>query len=273
MHDASQPSPIRHATGTAPAPPPRILSSHVRTLGAPAPQPTASHPRPFPDLAALAERTNTSLARPTESLPVLEAFQTFLDAERDRMRQSVRRLTLLFTTILLIVGGLSMALGLVFYTRIKNDAAISQKTLEQLQNRLATISTDTSTLNRLTDDAATLRGTLDRHQSSLTKAATLVTSHDSELGTMKQTIATQEAEILTLRRALFGMQSKWGELDNAVAKALQTAEAAREAVSAPVREAPLTAPASPVDKHTTLALHITPRGKTRAVAWRLPIPE
>ena len=95
---------------------------------------------------ALARQEDRALSRPSESLPVLDAFREFLEAERQRMRRRTQALAVGFTIVLVFVvaGGLLIIQGNL--SRISRDYGAIRTALQE----------NAATVNRRTE-AAVLR--------------------------------------------------------------------------------------------------------------------
>jgi cell division protein FtsB len=147
------------------------------------------HPERLPS-----QRPGGGLAPRQESLPVLEAFQDFLDYERRRARRRLVAVMLTFT--LLIVGLLAGAVvfGLYAFKRFDGQLATYAETLRTQQNRTQT------GFDAIEAEARTLRGTLLEGRAALDLMRDGAVSNDAlyraEIARLQELVA-----LLDLRQA------------------------------------------------------------------------
>jgi hypothetical protein len=107
----------------APAPDPVVVTQTPRTVGQ-----MASAPVVKTTESRVATRENV-----TESLPVLEAFHTFLEQERRHSRRQIMAVTIFFFVILIFVIAGGIFVGSVFVRQTGEDLKSLEKDFAQLK--------------------------------------------------------------------------------------------------------------------------------------------
>jgi len=188
------------------------------------------------------------------TLPVLEAFQEFLDAERERVRERMRILTAFVSLILLCVVGGSILVGSFFFRKIKENMETfrteSRTALTQLAVKTEKIRDEMEEEIRMEQE------TMLKTRSDIKKHAN---NYDNELEALKEVFSTLEHENKSLKKDISAMRSEWPALSRSV-----------EALLSEIERLHALNPEYPVD---TFMMPIIRPGKTRATMWRLPIPE
>jgi DNA repair exonuclease SbcCD ATPase subunit len=210
----------------------------------------------FPALSAekkgIQKRPGTAVEkeRPPESLPVLTAFQQFLDRERRRMRARIFVLIMFFSAIMLLtVAGLLFA-ARTFQARIQDD-------LDRLQTDINSVgNSGQSALSQLQAEASDLRKELDMEKNARKNLSGNRTEIESKINAYAKRLEklTATTELLQAENAI--LQTKLGKLKDQVRIAA-------------------TSPGNAVGRRSgsTMTLSVLPRGGKHARQWRVPIPE
>ena len=229
--------------------PPQLLRDRLRdTLESPS---IDNHP-----VSAAGVDNPTSLEHRQPSLPILEAFQEFLEAER---RQSRRRLLTFITFFLLILALALTSAGIVGYrlvhdlhhdirvarTAANTTADASKREAEEVRDALNHVSANTKkSLRRVTRERKSLKRSLSRLGKDLTKQT-------QEFNALTRLVSSLEAENSKLKGDLASVATKMNNL---------------------VQPPPTTTETKTMET-STIAMSVTPRGTAEAVPWRIPIPE
>jgi methyl-accepting chemotaxis protein len=185
-----------------------------------------------------------------DSLPVLQAFQEFVETERNHARKRLLAMSFLAFVLLLAVCGCAVFAIVVLQKRFTTDFSVMQgKVIQLSQDTLKLRNEATGELNKLRQDTETFRQNIEAGTST-------VESTKSEL---LASLATQKNDIDEIRRLLNDMKK---EAD------ARRAEAEKKTVAPPVRQpAEVKAPAK------SMEFAITPKGADRPVMFRMPISE
>jgi hypothetical protein len=236
-------------------------------------------PPPLPVDAgrAVARRPVTGIeAADGEPLPVLEAFQEFLDAERRRSRNRMIALSAAFAGVLAIViaVGLCVALNMLRpvhaeFVSLQNDINSSKQRALRAARRAEDALGETARKDRqLREQMARDRQALSESQFGLKQQADAV---QSEVARTREILKILQAENLQLKAAVRDRPQ--------VARA-PAATPAGDATSAAAAVAPNGQPAaaarpspSALRTHRALDLAITPIGGETAIPWRITVPE
>ena len=207
--------------------------------------------------AILAPGRTTALQgkRIPDSLPVLQAFQEFLEVERSRTRNKLISLGFLFLLIVILVAGLSFFLTYSFYHRASRDIDDVRRTLGVTKGEtLAANARLLDTVSAYTQQTDRVREAIDRDRASILQMQAAFTSRtdlaEQSLDNMRNSMSMMELQNAALRRNLEEALSLWRNIT------------------------PPTLPdANELAAHSTLVVAITPPNAKEPVALRLPIPE
>ncbi len=100
-------------------------------------EPTRSEPNLSAVMAAMERKRSTAIEKPPKSLPVLAAFQEFLEIERKRSRNRMIIMGSFFGLVLLfliVCGGL---VGVLLYSRMQADYRDMERSFRDLQKETA----------------------------------------------------------------------------------------------------------------------------------------
>lgn len=220
----------------------------------------------------LSELSPETVERNADQLPVLAAFQEFLDLERRRTRNRMLVLTGVFLVILIVASSAGLLVGFTFYRRslsdvggLRADLAETRHTgaLADASNRVA--------LARARVETGRLAASLDEHMAALQadrdEMALRVEGLGTNLALLHNTIARLESDNTGLRASLNDVATRWPALSNQL-EAVVAELRAPPPVPLPVRLPPPARAAVPLKP--SLVMAIIPGGDTRAVDWRIP---
>lgn len=240
------------------------------------------------DRAQLAELLKPeTLRRNADALPVLAAFQEFLDVERRRTRGRMLALTLLFVLVLVIGGGIAGILGITTYRKTNQQTQAVQADLDALRAQMGINQQTFGTISNLASHASRLESTWDRKLNDLASDQDglnlQLAGLNTNLAGLHSTIAQLQNKNAQLHSRIERSASDWqaltGRVDRMMAR-LNRAPAQPPAAppihrtSEPVAESdrtPRQPPPTPA-RHNSLVLAIIPQDEPRAVDWRLPLP-
>jgi len=244
----TQPSPEPKAEA-----PPKLLRQWVagEAEAAPSDKSTAIQARPV-----------SSLDADGRSLPVLEAFQEFLEAERARTRKKIMALVASFALLLVLLAGAVGGLAYFLMNRVNED-------LDDVRGRfgsLSRISLDTrndagKAMEMAREETERLREEMEK------KRLAGIMSTEEQLSDQAERTRTQMRD-LDRKLARFDEVLQMLELENTTLRAdLGTVESRVLTLASPTssRVAASAPPAS-------VAFAITPRGADRPSNWLLPLP-
>ena len=223
-----------------------------------------------PDARALDHYAQQTLAEIPDSLPILEAFQEFLEEERIKARRRMLALSIFFLSVLacVVVGGLLV--GAAFFNRVRRDFRVVEEKLTD-GTRDAWRKTEFA-LTRLTDETDQLRSSMSEGQKLMSAAQTnfdwRVSQYDRELGSLREVVRMLETESAVLREGLGAVQSSLRPGSPTRAEAMETLTRLRG--EEPARTAGKPRPSS---RTRTLLVPVRRPGSDRPVTFRLPIPE
>jgi len=207
------------------------------------------------------------------TLPVLAAFQDFLNTERKRSRRRLLALWAVFVVLFVLLAGSAFVGGLLFYSRMSSDMLDVREDVAALEQRALDVKQRTeASLNGFAEETQTFRGEFERRTQafSLEKAGLTdaVARTDKEMKSLRDALVRLEVENKILRADL----ERAGKALSAGIEDVRRTVAGQRAQSdepttddEPERVADLNLPSA-------LTVFIQPEGADRAVPWRLPIP-
>lgn len=236
---------------------------------APETPPVSAPPRSAPPHAALARRRDTDVAGTGESLPVLEAFQEFLETERRLTRTRMLALTAVFAGILVTVVAVGLVVGMSYYGRMREDYVRVQNdlhalTLEALRDKTTTF----ATLTQVSDQTRQLRESMEQDRRVLTATQTDATSQLDRY--------TQELTALrrSLAQATTPPPAPAPTVTPATDPALQAVRADLERTRAEIAQlrAGVRPERDPMTPRAVLTIGLTPEDADYELTWRMPLP-
>ena len=215
-----------------------------------------------------------------DSLPVLEAFQEFIEAERRRSRDRLIALSVFFTTltVLVVVGGLVVAMIMVQPLRDNFRLVATQLDSYRQEAIRARVQTESAVTRFAAETSELRRGVARTEVQTLAAArsqlADQARSYDTKLAGIRELVGAMEQENERLKRDIGSMKS---ELPVMIARqAPEPAPALKPQPAALTRARPQAPPVPVVSTPPaprSVALRIGPPGSDRPVTWRMPIPE
>jgi len=235
------------------------------------------------NLRQIQERKFGEIQRTPDSLPVLEAFQEFLDAERRRARKRMLILTGVFAVFLVaVVGGGVVAVRRTFsgverdFDSLKDKAdAFAERTSENNKATKAALGRLHTKLSDMRSSFATEQGSIVASQSNV---ETKVTEYEEQVTELQQMLDGIESENASMKTELADMSAKWPAISEEI-DALRTALTSRDRRPLPHVESK---PSSPFPASTeqlvaalgqpaTVMLTVVPPGDDHGIRWRLPL--
>lgn len=217
------------------------------------------------------------IERTPESLPVLEAFQSFLDAERKKTRKRIMAVSVFFLILIGVASGAAVMAGMLLAKQVKKDVSGMRDEVSAVRSEARKYQQDVEkALSSFTTEAEKLREEVKKETAAGSSELTSqVSSYNEELAELKTTLQTVENENTVLRGDLTRLQTGFPAFSNDIHRVIQellggsrrppAAEVGPVAVAQPVRKA-----AGPSQD---LIIALTPANSANTVAWCIPIPE
>jgi septal ring factor EnvC (AmiA/AmiB activator) len=218
------------------------------------------------------------LTKNGESLPVLEAFQKFLDVERRKTRRRIMAVSIVFLVLIAAVGGAAVLVGLMLARQMKQDvkgmrdqvAAVRTETRKcqtDVQNALATFTAETDGLRTEITEA---------QASKVSELMAKLSAYNDELEKLTATLQAIEEENRLLKGDVVNLKTGFPAFSNDIRRVIQELSKGRSTAAPPVK--PAAAAAKPAGKAPTTAspdliIAVTPADTEGAVPWCIPIPE
>ena len=240
--------------------PPKVVNVHARRL-----QPDEIAPET--DLVPVSQ--TPSLQRSVKGMPVLEAFQRFLEVERRRARNRMIFLTAIFVIILLVAGAASVFIGNGVYREMRAEVKDVRWQLSHVRGNAQQFSETAALTMRELSTSATERDV------ALTKLAAANHSrmqvYDDSLGFMRNKMEELEERNASLLEELDGVYDVLPELSTDLREIVGMIQDMKPI--APEPEHTVEPERARFRSYQTLTMMIQPEGIETAVPWRLPIPE
>ncbi|MBN1558198.1 MAG: hypothetical protein JW951_08635 [Lentisphaerae bacterium] len=211
---------------------------------------------------ALAPRAPLYLERPGEPLPVLEAFQEFLELERQRTRRRFWALMAGFAAIVLLLGAGGIVGGYWLFHHVDDSVAAIRADVSAGQEAARTA------LDTVASKAAALRRQLDAGRETLAGLRARLEQGEQD----------RAEDLDRLRELVTGLEVRNDVLETELA-ALKTAPAPpaarfpREPDLLPDRPLPALPGDTLAASNAPLAIRLPIPGRTAGIPWRLPLPE
>jgi len=216
-----------------------------------------------------------------ESLPVLEAFQGFLEQERQKTRKRIMAVSIVFLILIAVAGAAAVMAGLLLAGQMKKDVqgmqdqvtavrTEAQKYQADVQNALVTFTAKTDELRAEMTKAQASEG------SELTAQ---ISAYNEELAKLRTTLQAVEEENSLLKGDLVSLKTGFPAFSNDMRRVIQELLQQARPRSAPVA-GPVAAVAKPATKapaavvvYPDLVIAVTPANTGKTVPWCIPIPE
>lgn len=240
-------------------------------------------------LRQIEERRRAELQRSQESLPVLGAFQEFLDTERRKSQRRMTALSVIFALVLVaITGGGYMAFRHHLGT-VKGDFV----DLKEQAEAYADLSTEHSKTtrvalsglqSRLSDIRRSVRSDQQEFAGTQSNLLNQVEDYEAHLAKLQKALLIVASRNTKLKKELASMDARWPELSSELEALKKEVEAqSREPLPPPVHDTTAqvadTRDASPRTTREpanagsqSVAMIITPQGEKHGIRWRLPAP-
>lgn len=226
------------------------------------------------DLRQIEKRQFGELQKAPDSLPVLEAFQEFLESERRRTRKRMQVLSAVFALILIVAIGAGVFTFRNQFSNVENEfhalnekaSAFAEKTSEN--NRATKVA-----LGRLSANLSEMKNTFSSDQvSMLTSQSNIVTkvgTYEKQVSELQQMLDDIENENDDMKKELAKMNKTWLTVSRVIRNNRnKKANSTRKNEKAETISTPLLAAAT--GKAPTIMLTILPPGESHGIKWRLP---
>jgi len=218
------------------------------------------------DTTALGRYGPSELAAAPDSLPVLRAFQDFIEEERVRSKRRMVAMAVFFLVILAAVVAGGLVAGSAITRRVRNDVRRVEDEVRQQTDRIRDEAH--TVVAQVAGQTRELVRRLDAERDDLSTAQTnlagRVERYGGQIAGLKEVIDMLEAESAAVKNHLDALSDRMPP---------QTAAYA-PSTGIPAAAAPAPAPEPPgVPRRSTVDLAIIPAGATKPVSWRMPIPE
>ena len=217
-----------------------------------------------------AKTTSTGIEKPLGNLPVLSAFQDFLENERDRMRKQLIVMSVSYLFILIIVVAVSLSGGIIMLKSLRKDFQNMETEVNKLQALSMKAKTDAETLSeRLSKETIKIRtemGSSSEETSGKLKAR--VITYDDKLARMEKQVQLLTSENLLLKENLTSLQAGWLGFTNQMFSSVGKIEIGRIQQQ---KGSNLTD--NTQERISTMVMSMKPVGIDRSMEWRIPIPE
>lgn len=214
---------------------------------------------------ALHRRLNNGLPETADALPVLKAFQEFLDIERKRSRRNITILTTCFAIIIILVITSGVLGGLLFMKPLKDEYTAMRETLESYKaDNVESREYIQSSLMQINNDIQKERS---EFTSTKDNIAHLTQTYDKTVTDLKTIIDTLNKENTNLKEDMLAMRNTIPSLSRDLNRALEEiAELRADFHPAPEQQGEYTA-------NSYVTITVKPEGMQRNVNLRLPIAE
>ncbi len=232
-----------------------------------------------------------SLDAPPKSLPVLAAFQEFIEDERKRSQNRMFIVSGFFFVVLVSVIGTGLTIGTFVFRHMREEVTDVRRDFSELQkNSMESKASIDTSLARFQGQADGLRYHMEKQDRELAEARTNLArreeNHEKKLAELRRVIESLETENTALKTGLTELEANLPSITQQVDTALAQLETELAAIRSLPRTAtttqvvvqvasvaPAAAPRTTRGFAESVVVPITPRGNNRVVDWRLPIPE
>jgi len=212
------------------------------------------------------------IRRGEEALPVLEAFQAFLDVERQRTRRRMVVMTLFFVAVLIGVAVISLVIGMTLLGDVQDDfRKVKDEIAANRREALLARENAFSAISAFRDQSTQLHADLERDRQALTAVQESVTDRSAQyagkIDELAEIVGTLVLENSDLRDDVGQLKAGFPGRPDDLSGAIREIAGLHSRIYDPDAIGPLKA------RPTSLVLSIQPPSAPEAVAWRLPIPE
>ncbi len=218
-------------------------------------------PIPGSESKQIAVRAGMDLASQQESLPVLEAFQEFLDYERRRTRRKLLTVSLFFLLLIMVILGAGGGIAYMFMRKVEDNVGSVESGLANLDESWQQDRQQIeSSVAKALADAGRLKQNLEKERDTLRKLENALTSRSK--GT--------DVQIRKLVQALLALNKKNNSLQSDLTNVRQKLEATSTREESAINTEPGAVPQAPSG---FLELPIAVNNSRQTMNWRIPIPE
>lgn len=192
------------------------------------------------------------------SLPVLQAFQNFIEAERKNAKKQASLLAVAFLFIILIVASGGVLASMFYVSKINLRIGALQNELASVQNESRTVKTNTVyLLSDINKKTSLLESTLSSSESMI----------DSTRIEFTESLVKQNTEIANIRKVMTAMQEENDRLKKNLLDMRNLLSSRKPEVSGATS-------AGAVSQHNKqVVFMIQPDGFANAFPWRIPTGE
>lgn len=227
--------------------------------------------------------SGVQIQKTPDSLPVLEAFQEFLDSEHRRMRNRMIGLSAVFTTIIILLVGGGVFTAVTMLGPIRSD-------VDTIRSTMATIEETSDATRQNTESAlASMSMMLEQEKQSFASTAseieTKVNDYSGNIEHLQGLVNSLQSENSSLKSQLKTIEQEWPHVSYQLAMIMKELDNMKTRVRKPMETSAGTGEydsgtvAMPASKTMIAAENISavisfiPSGRNKRVTCLLPIPE
>jgi hypothetical protein len=222
------------------------------------------------------------IQRAPGSLPVLEAFQEFLDKERQKAKKRLMAVTALFAVMIILAVAAGVAIVALqakrtaadyssliaktgkIETQIKKAGATSQLLIDDLESRLSSNSENQQQLFAAHSNVVSI---VDRESNQIAEMQKIIEKLESENSDLKTNLGNiiEDWQSVTQRieKIYFVQENLVRQKEEEKGKPYACPKTIRRAAVRPVTP-------TPPPKSSSIMMTITPKGDSQGIRWRLP---
>jgi len=249
--------------------PPKTLAARLRKAASPAIEPVPAMDLPQKRPAASPTPRQPDVPETSQdNLPVLEAFQRFLDAERRKTRRRLLAVSLSFLVVLTAIVGGATFMGVAFFAELRRDFDDIENSVARTRDNNLRIQEDAEkTLKAVEKQRHEIMADYENEKKSLSTAQSEIESqmrsHTTALDEIKAMVATLKSENSLLKKTIARIAQPVGAATKPLARA----------VTAPAAPSNTVAGSADTTQEPVLDLAVAVGTEEQQVNWRIPIPE
>lgn len=216
-----------------------------------------------------AKVVSAEIDKSLNNLPILSAFQEFLDNERERTRKRLIVMSVSYLLALILILAVSFTGGMIMLKSLRKDFQNMQTELGRLQSLSLKAKTDAETLSeRLSKETIKIRTELGSSADETAgKLQTRVTAYDEKLTIMEKQVQALMTENVILKENLTSLQAGWLGLTNRMLSSSGKTDTT-------LSQSQLSnTPAGKPGTLSIMVMSMKPAGLDHSMEWRIPIPE
>ena len=213
-----------------------------------------------------------------ENLPVLQAFQQFLEVERQRARRAMGFLSLCFVAVIIVVTCIGFFIGKMMYNSMQRDIAKSRQEIEKAGAEIAKTSSEIATIKALVDsETQRLNSELEDGKHRFDVAKSGIQMLDSKISGTLGDVTSLKTDLAKIEEAKTDSIKLFADrLEGLAAKIDSLSEE-----NASLREKILSIHVAPAETAVRRSAYVesipfsvaSPSNTEETVNWRLPMPE